>query len=216
VEVRQRIEVCGPSGTEPADLLIVPDPPTRLRVVLANGRVLEAEGPDLFGCLMEVRRHLEADGLLICCQGARRDVHPSGMARQMVSGRMAYRLPLDGQPGSDDLVDIFAPAMCDEVVTVADQLAWVRTRHERWVAARAPRELLAEAQKVPGGWVYEIEQQYASSERIPHEAIRGAWRVTEARGLDGYFPNPGYGGSHAVRWVSTLHDRHLGWHPPEH
>jgi hypothetical protein len=80
-------------------------------------------GVDLFECLISVRADLESQSLLLCCQGARKNVSPSGMTRQMSNGRLAYLLPV-GRPVSDeDLVDVFAPADCSEVVSVADQKA---------------------------------------------------------------------------------------------
>src|SRR5581483_7751167 len=79
-------------------------------------------GGDLFACLNAVRSRLEADGLLLCCQGASLSVYPSGMTRQMSNGRLVYpnrRTP----PVTDaDLIDIFAPARLADVGTIAEQL----------------------------------------------------------------------------------------------
>jgi hypothetical protein len=83
---------------------------------------VEFNGVDLFDCLINVRKLLELNGRLLCCQGASSSVIPSGMTRQMTNGRLAYRLRSDGAALSDDdLVDIFAPAECSEVVDVAEQ-----------------------------------------------------------------------------------------------
>ena len=83
---------------------------------------IEFNGVDLFDCLIDVRKLLESNGRLLCCQGASSCVTPSGMTRQMTNGRLAYRLRNDGAALSDDdLVDIFAPAECSEVVDVAEQ-----------------------------------------------------------------------------------------------
>jgi hypothetical protein len=52
-------------------------------------------------------------------------------------------------------------------------------------------ELVAEARKVPGGWVYEIDGEFGVQERVPPEAIVGAWAVDESGRLTGEFvPNP--------------------------
>src|SRR5438552_3307099 len=67
-------------------------------------------GGDLLGCLTVVRGRLEEEGLLICCQGARPLVAPSGMTRQMSNGRLAYPLRRSPPLTDADLVDIFAPA----------------------------------------------------------------------------------------------------------
>jgi hypothetical protein len=81
---------------------------------------------DLLECLKSIRRDLEGMGLLLCCQGARLNVFPSGMLRQMTDGRLAYSLQAGEMPSDDDLVDIFAPADCSEVATLEDQLAAMR------------------------------------------------------------------------------------------
>jgi hypothetical protein len=57
-----------------------------------------------------------------------------------------------------------------------------------------PAELVAEARKVPGGWVYEIDGEFGAHERVPPEAIAGAWAVDESGRLTGEFvPNPRHG-----------------------
>jgi hypothetical protein len=104
---------------------VTTEPPWAVRFVLADGSVVESGGADLFSALETVRRRLEAEGMLVCCQGARPDVFPSGMARQMGGGRRAYRLRRDGPMGFEDLVDVFEPADRDEVVTVDEQCAAV-------------------------------------------------------------------------------------------
>ncbi|MEW9531129.1 hypothetical protein [Microbispora sp. NPDC049125] len=55
-------------------------------------------------------------------------------------------------------------------------------------------ELINEARRHPGGWVYEIDGYFAPDQRVPPEAIIGAWKVDEAGNLTGeYRPNPRYG-----------------------
>jgi hypothetical protein len=92
-----------------------------IRLVRAGGEETVHAGVDLFECLQGVRRHLESEGLLVCCQGARPGVFPSGMSRQMSNGRYAYPLRRDPPLTDADLVDIFAPAEISEVGTVDDQ-----------------------------------------------------------------------------------------------
>lgn len=108
-------------------LLQVSTPPSTLRVRLADeGFERVYEEVDLLECLKSARRDLEAMGLLLCCQGARLNVFPSGMTRQMTEGRLAYSLESGKELSDDDLVDIFAPADCSEVATLEDQLAAMR------------------------------------------------------------------------------------------
>jgi hypothetical protein len=58
-----------------------------------------------------------------------------------------------------------------------------------------PPELVAEAKKFPGGWVYEIGEGVDPAGEVPPELIRGAWAVDAAGELTGeYRPNPRYTG----------------------
>lgn len=108
-------------------LLQVSTPPSTLRVRLTDEEFERVyEEVDLLECLKSARRDLEAMGLLLCCQGARLNVFPSGMTRQMTEGRLAYSLEAGKELSDDDLVDIFAPADCSEVATLEDQLAAMR------------------------------------------------------------------------------------------
>lgn len=118
----RHLRVVGPDTTVDVEATIVTEPPYRLRLAFPDGRIVESEGEDLFHALELVRLELEADGLLVCCQGARPDVYPSGMARQMSGGLRAYRHLPDRRPTRDDIVNVFDPADCHEVVTVDAQL----------------------------------------------------------------------------------------------
>jgi hypothetical protein len=100
--------------------------PWRVRAKFDDGTVLEVTESDLFECLVEIRKQLELEGGLVCCEGARRDVFPSGMARQMGGARHAYRLVPDQLTGTRTLVDIFAATDCQAVATVPDQIESVR------------------------------------------------------------------------------------------
>lgn len=112
----RRIQVSGSSVKHWADLTYSTTRPWRLTATFNDGTLLEAEQLDLFECLRAVRCALDEEGALLCCEGARRDVFPSGMARQMGGGRKAYRIATDRV-----LVDIFAPTDCNEVCTVDEQ-----------------------------------------------------------------------------------------------
>jgi hypothetical protein len=83
-------------------------------------------GFDLLECLEVLRRELEEDNLLLCCQGARPTVFPSGMTRQMSNGRLAYPLRRFPPLTDADLIDIFAPAQFSEVGTIEEQRQAVR------------------------------------------------------------------------------------------
>ena len=76
----------------------------QLTLKLADGRIWTATEPDYFECLVSIRRSLEKNDLAICCQGARRDVWASGMARDMGAGLRAYVLKEGRNASVEDLV----------------------------------------------------------------------------------------------------------------
>lgn len=92
--------------------------------IMFDGKNISGMGRDCFDALIEVRRHLESQGVLVCVEGARKDVWPSGMARSMGGGRKAYRMTLGKQALKSDLVDIFAEAQTPS--SIADQEAYRR------------------------------------------------------------------------------------------
>jgi len=119
---RRQLTVIGPDGERSVEAIIAVEPPWSLSLDFGAGSIVEAEAADLFAALEAIRTQLEPMGVRVCCAGARSDVFPSGMARQMAGGRRAYRLRPDQRPTRDDLVDIFDPAEPDEVVTVQEQI----------------------------------------------------------------------------------------------
>lgn len=119
---RRRLTLVGPDGPFDVDAEIATEPPWTLRLDLGDSGVIQAEADDLFGALEAVRLRLEPSQILICCQGAQLNVFPSGMSRQMSGGRRAYALTPARRPESSDLVDIFDPADCTDVVTVEQQI----------------------------------------------------------------------------------------------
>ena len=88
-------------------------------------------GPDQFECLLRIRAELEPLGFHFLVNGARRNVWPSGMAREMGGGKQAYVLVL-GQPGRPELVDIFEPADESQIALVQEQRDFFQTwLHDR-------------------------------------------------------------------------------------
>jgi hypothetical protein len=96
-----------------------------LRMASHGGSEIRFEGDDLFECLINARLELESRGLLLCCQGCRPDVFPSGMLRQMNGGRFAYQLHRNAPLSEADIVDIFAQAEPNAVASVSGQRAAV-------------------------------------------------------------------------------------------
>ena len=91
-----------------------------------------AEASDVFECLSRVRAQLDKDGVRLCCNGARLNVWPSDLGRDMGEGLTAYDLQI-GRPASlKDLVDIFDPAPIETIATVEEQ----RRFSEKWLNTR--------------------------------------------------------------------------------
>lgn len=90
-------------------------------VLLEGEQRLEFTGRYISRCLRELRLHFESKGWLLCCQGARPDVFPSGLLEDQSNGRLAYQHTLGRSVSSVDIVDILAPAAASQVGTVAEQ-----------------------------------------------------------------------------------------------
>ena len=88
-------------------------------------------GRDLFDCLISARLFLEKNNYLLLCGGARIDVYPSGMSRDMSGGRLAYVTKIGVGASREDIVDIFEPANQTNIGTVEQQKEF----HARWVSS---------------------------------------------------------------------------------
>jgi hypothetical protein len=77
---------------------------------------------DYFGALIEIRKGLEAKQIRLLCWGARKDVWPSGMQRDMGAGMTAYQLLEDGT-NNPDARSIFEYAAPETVGTIDEQKA---------------------------------------------------------------------------------------------
>ncbi|MGW3008019.1 hypothetical protein ACWC9R_04140 [Streptomyces sp. NPDC001219] len=80
-------------------------------------------------CLRKLRKELEGEGLLLCCQGDRPDVTLSGMQGQREGGRYSFTFEEESGRMKTETVDIFAPATRDEVVTTAVRRAAIFAFH---------------------------------------------------------------------------------------
>jgi len=97
-----------------------------LELEIPNLGLHQTHGPDQFECLLRARVELEPQGFRFLVNGARRNVWPSGMARDMGGGKQAYVLVL-GQRGRPELVDIFDPADESQIVLVQEQRDFFQT-----------------------------------------------------------------------------------------
>ena len=101
---------------------------------VVNVRSLERDygaftGGDLVDCLVDLRLRLEGHGLLLCCQGARVNVWPSGQLRQFADGRQGYVLTRRAPGQVHEIVDLLDPAPPAQVVSVEDQRRFVYEFH---------------------------------------------------------------------------------------
>ncbi|WP_405934809.1 hypothetical protein OG495_23780 [Streptomyces longwoodensis] len=107
------------SSTVPVSFEITDGEEAGLRMKFSGRDWQSFTASNLFKCLLSARAELEAEQLLLCCQGARPDVFPSGMQQQMENGR--YAAVLSGSVGEEEVVDIFASAEPSQVTSVEAQ-----------------------------------------------------------------------------------------------
>jgi hypothetical protein len=95
---------------------------------------------DFFECLRAFRRVIEPDGFRVLCQGARPNVHPSGMSSE-AGAWTSYALTL-GQPAlTKDLVGTFDPVEdIASVGTVEEQDEFMRRHRAEFKKRTRPQE----------------------------------------------------------------------------
>jgi hypothetical protein len=120
------------NGTiEDCSIQVAQHPEWKLVLSGEGFRGREFSGGDLFDALTSLRVALEELDIQLLCNGARPDVFPSGMSRDMSGGRKAYVTKLGCPALRTDMVDIFDYADAQSVGTVRDQQIF----HEQWVAS---------------------------------------------------------------------------------
>jgi hypothetical protein len=89
---------------------------------------LAVTNSDLFECLVDLRRELAKHSYRPLCNGARLDVFPSGMCRDMGSGGVAYVIKLGKTADPDeDLVDIFEYSDPELITSVDEQYEFYKS-----------------------------------------------------------------------------------------
>jgi hypothetical protein len=84
------------------------------------------ENKDLFECLIDLRKELAKFSCRPLCHGARLNIHPSSMSREMGGGRVACILHLGEQAKREDMVDIFEYAEPHLIVLFDEQKNFYR------------------------------------------------------------------------------------------
>lgn len=95
-----------------------------------SDELISGRADDCFAALQIIRKMAEGQGWSICCKGARRNVWPSAMSRQMGGGVKAYTLEMGQQGQLDSLVEIFDPDAPESYSSVADQEAFAQAWFE--------------------------------------------------------------------------------------
>lgn len=96
-----------------------------------DGRSEKYEGSDYFKSMVLFREELENNGAKLLCNGARKDVYPSGMSRSMGQATKAYVLSIGEQARASDKVDIFDQADKQLVSTIEEQ----NMHFKKWVSS---------------------------------------------------------------------------------
>jgi len=124
------VKVKMPDGTiQECDVTVSKQAPWKISLSGVEQTPIESEGSDLFKALFQLRRQLEQMQMQMLCNGSRENMVCSGMSRSMGGGRKAYLVEL-GQPARrDSLVDIFAFAQDEFIVSTTEQEQF----YSKWV-----------------------------------------------------------------------------------
>lgn len=101
----------------------------QLSLVAPHGSRHVAIGNDLFNCLKQIRQQTRREGILLCCNGARRNTWPSGSLSSMAGAQSVYKMHRWRGPLPWDLVDIFDYAPPRTIATVEEQQAYCEKVH---------------------------------------------------------------------------------------
>jgi hypothetical protein len=90
---------------------------------------LEFTDWDFFECLVHLRQKLAQYNYRPLCKGARLNVYPSRMCRDMSSGSVAYEMTIGKHADTKDLVSIFDYAEPELIASIDEQKSFFK----RWV-----------------------------------------------------------------------------------
>jgi hypothetical protein len=91
-----------------------------------SSEALTSQAADCFAALQGIRREAERRGWRICCVGARKNVWPSAMSRDMGGGFKAYVLTLGEYGKMDSMVEILDSDEPISYCSVAEQEAFAK------------------------------------------------------------------------------------------
>ncbi len=94
--------------------------------------IIWSKGKNYFDALINLRKKLEADNIMLLCKGCSRYVYPSPMILSMGDAIKAYELSIGKHAHTNDLVNIFEPCRYDEYASIEEQYNF----YEMWSKSR--------------------------------------------------------------------------------
>ena len=76
-----------------------------LTASFAQENVIQIVNPDFFSCFCRLRE--KTPDIIYLCKGAKKNVYPSSMGKDMGKGLLAYQLTMGKKTSNDNLVNIF-------------------------------------------------------------------------------------------------------------
>lgn len=96
----------------------------KLKILFSNNDSFEVTDNDYFSCFCQIRDHFP--DITFLCKGAKENVYPSRMARDMGGGLVAYQLTIGKPAAQKDLVPIF-DFEDENIVSTKDQEDFFKT-----------------------------------------------------------------------------------------
>ncbi|MBD2816829.1 hypothetical protein ID850_19370 [Xenorhabdus sp. Flor] len=126
---KRKIKIILNGKMEEAELHLItyPDRHCCLRIFHNNNQLAESNDTDYFSCFAELRNQLK--DIVFLCKGAKINVFPSAMSRDMSDGIVAYENTLGQYASSEDTVHIFSFEDKDVDVSPEEQ----RKFHFKWI-----------------------------------------------------------------------------------
>ncbi|WP_275389730.1 hypothetical protein [Xenorhabdus bovienii] len=126
---KRKITIIINGKTEEAELHLITSPGRHccLRLFHNNNQLAESNDTDYFSCFTDLRNQLK--DIVFLCKGAKINVFPSAMSRDMSDGIVAYENTLGQYASSEDTVHIFDFDDKDVDVTPKEQ----REFHFKWI-----------------------------------------------------------------------------------
>lgn len=108
--------------------------PWRVSVVPPKGHAYEGDGSDLFEALRAARLRLQAEGVQLCCNGARINARPSP-GYHANGALLIYLVSKNRRSFSRDVYPLLSPAPASKIATVGQQDEFWRQVSRRKISA---------------------------------------------------------------------------------